>query len=301
MDKLESSAEVLLGFRGGFFNKALRQARLSKGLTQKQLADLVREKIPGFNELGIGFFENLRKFPKPDVQQAIADILMIPVNELFPTWLQEMTQVKAIQEVPLESLSTLSQGAIKALQAFNPEATVDPEEQVIQHLLSSSIQEILEGLTDLERSVIKIRFGLDGKGVRSGRETALELGIDIKLMRQIEVRALRQLKPLILSSGWLETEPLKTMHMVLSLIKEANEVVDRVLVSEKWNKSQEISTLVSSTRRVKKIINSIQELIPLMDSGSRGWTQYQINALSVRLWPFYESLNTMRSSASRHP
>jgi transcriptional regulator with XRE-family HTH domain len=60
-------------------NNRLKAARVGKGLTQFQLADLI-----GKQEIDISRFETGRASPDADTKQRIAEILEKPAYELFP-------------------------------------------------------------------------------------------------------------------------------------------------------------------------------------------------------------------------
>ena len=60
------------------FGDRLRKARKDKGLTQKQLADLI-----GAKHNSISDWENNKNRPDPDTIEYICDALEIPVSRLF--------------------------------------------------------------------------------------------------------------------------------------------------------------------------------------------------------------------------
>ncbi|NLF99511.1 MAG: helix-turn-helix transcriptional regulator [Lentisphaerae bacterium] len=59
-------------------NKRLKAARVLRGLTQLQLAEMV-----GTKEIEISRYETGRAYPAPDTKRRIAEILQKPVYELF--------------------------------------------------------------------------------------------------------------------------------------------------------------------------------------------------------------------------
>lgn len=76
------------------------------------------------------------------------------------------------------------------VQATDP----TPDDQAAHSLLREHIWEVLQSLTDRERKIIEMRFGLiDGK-TRTLEEVGKEFGVTRERIRQIEAKALRKLR-----------------------------------------------------------------------------------------------------------
>lgn len=69
----------------------------------------------------------------------------------------------------------------------------DEYERVVSHVAASELRDLLSGLSDRERSVLRARFGLDGH-TESLREIAGRLGVSAERVRQLENRALGKLR-----------------------------------------------------------------------------------------------------------
>jgi RNA polymerase primary sigma factor len=69
----------------------------------------------------------------------------------------------------------------------------DEYEQVITRIAASELRDLLSGLSQRERMVLRARLGLDGP-VRSLREIAERLGVSAERVRQLEDRALGKLR-----------------------------------------------------------------------------------------------------------
>ena len=69
-----------------------------------------------------------------------------------------------------------------------------PMELASQHLLKSQIGEALAKLSDRERKIILLRFGLEDGRFRTLEEVGREFGITRERIRQIEAKALRKLR-----------------------------------------------------------------------------------------------------------
>jgi RNA polymerase primary sigma factor len=70
----------------------------------------------------------------------------------------------------------------------------DPGEQTARSLRSTELEAALSGLNPRMRRVVTMRFGLDGERTHTLEEVGLELGITRERVRQLETRALRELR-----------------------------------------------------------------------------------------------------------
>lgn len=66
--------------------------------------------------------------------------------------------------------------------------------QVERQVLSDNIMKLLDELTERERRVIILRFGLNGEREHTLEEVGIEFGVTRERVRQIEAKALRKLK-----------------------------------------------------------------------------------------------------------
>ena len=74
--------------------------------------------------------------------------------------------------------------------------TAEVEEKVIQEVIQKEIDDLLSKLTEKERKVIELRFGLGGGEPKTLREIGEILGLSRERVRQLETRALRKLRNL---------------------------------------------------------------------------------------------------------
>lgn len=117
------------------FGERLRNARKNKGLTQKQLADLI-----GAKHNSISDWENNKNRPDPDTIEYICGALEIPVSHLFSDTVQnknflESTDIDgqdvmaAINRI-MSGENKLAKSILKAFASLNEE-----EWQVIQKIV----------------------------------------------------------------------------------------------------------------------------------------------------------------------
>ncbi len=81
------------------------------------------------------------------------------------------------------------------LSDFLPDAgAVDPAEAAEASALESDLHDVLDTLTDRERRVLELRYGLEGGRERTLEEVGAEFQVTRERIRQIEAKALRKLR-----------------------------------------------------------------------------------------------------------
>jgi RNA polymerase primary sigma factor len=73
-------------------------------------------------------------------------------------------------------------------------AALAPAEAASHQLLKEQVEDVLGGLTDRERKVLQLRFGLDDGRSRTLEEVGREFKVTRERIRQIEAKALRKLR-----------------------------------------------------------------------------------------------------------
>ena len=94
----------------------------------------------------------------------------------------------AIEEVSLEVLLENGDTPSSLIQT-----DVWTEEEWDNVDMQLQFQELMERMTELERKVFTLRFGLGGGEAKSLEEVALILGVTRERVRQIEVKAIHRL------------------------------------------------------------------------------------------------------------
>ena len=96
-----------------------------------------------------------------------------------------LPRVVASLDQPLGSEATATLGDVLTGEQ------IDLEEEVAHGISLEGLDEAIERLPDLERAVVRLRFGLDGQPPASLETTAKQLGIGVRRVRSIEASALR--------------------------------------------------------------------------------------------------------------
>jgi RNA polymerase primary sigma factor len=81
------------------------------------------------------------------------------------------------------------------LSDFLPdEASLAPQDAATNQLLKAQVKKVLDLLSDREREVLQLRFGLDDGRYRTLDEVGKEFKVTRERIRQIESKALRKLR-----------------------------------------------------------------------------------------------------------
>jgi RNA polymerase primary sigma factor len=92
-------------------------------------------------------------------------------------------------EMPIGSEDNSSLGDF-----IEDESVPGPVDQASRQLLKEQMQDVLEGLSERERKVLELRFGLQDGRTRTLEEVGQEFGVTRERIRQIEAKALRKLR-----------------------------------------------------------------------------------------------------------
>jgi RNA polymerase primary sigma factor len=123
---------------------------------------------------------------------------------------EDTKSLRAVARQPISLQEALGDDAERTLGDFLDDPSVDsPGETADQHLLRERIGEVLRSLTQREREVIELRFGLRDGQPRTLDEVARCYGITRERIRQIEARGLVKLRQPLRSqrlAGFAEEE-----------------------------------------------------------------------------------------------
>jgi len=167
-----------------------RQIRVQRRLTQ----ELGREPHPEEVALEMDFLELTDR-------QAIEDALALgqTLDPVLNRRLQvAAAKVRRIMRIALEPMSLETPVGAEENSSLGDfiedDSLPGPADQASRHLLKEQMSEILSGLSDRERKVLEMRFGLKDGMARTLEEVGQEFGVTRERIRQIEAKALRKLR-----------------------------------------------------------------------------------------------------------
>lgn len=107
----------------------------------------------------------------------------------------KVREIVKISQVPLSLEMPVGDEDSSRLGDFVEDAGVQAPDDIVLHgLLREDLEEVMKSLTDRERTVLKLRFGLDDGHPRTLEEVGKVFNVTRERIRQIEAKALRKLK-----------------------------------------------------------------------------------------------------------
>lgn len=107
-------------------------------------------------------------------------------------------KIKAILNIVPEPLSLdipIAKEGDSPLSSFiEDRETISPSEFTTEEILKLQLEDLFDVLTEREKNVIRLRYGLDDNHVRSTNEIGKMFGVTRERIRQIEVNVLRKLR-----------------------------------------------------------------------------------------------------------
>jgi RNA polymerase primary sigma factor len=132
-----------------------------------------------------------------DIKEAMLRNLSVD-SALDRRWRRAASKVRRIMRIAQEPMSLetpIGSEENSYLGDFiEDESVLGPVDAASKQLLKEQLHEILDSLSERERKVLEMRFGLnDGQG-RTLEEVGTEFGVTRERIRQIEAKALRKLR-----------------------------------------------------------------------------------------------------------
>ncbi|MEN3316568.1 MAG: polymerase primary sigma factor [Acidimicrobiaceae bacterium] len=107
----------------------------------------------------------------------------------------KVREIQRIAQEPVSLEMPVGQEDGSALGDFiEDRQAVEPADAAARALLAEAVSEALEELTERERQVVRLRFGLDDGQVRTLEEVGREFGVTRERIRQIEAKTLARLR-----------------------------------------------------------------------------------------------------------
>lgn len=132
-------------------------------------------------------------------RQLVQELGRDPTNEEIAAEMgvdeEKVREVKKIAQDPVSLETPIGEEEDSQLGDFIEDDTViSPEEAADYTMLREEIDNILSGLSDREKKVLELRFGLNDGMPRTLEEVGKEFDVTRERIRQIEAKALRKLK-----------------------------------------------------------------------------------------------------------
>ena len=143
--------------------------------------------------------ENVNKVTRAQ-RQLLQELVREPtpeeVAERVGMTANQVRDIHRISQDPLSLDSPLGDEDEASLGDFIEDRDAEvPADMAIRELLVETVEEVLDELSERERDIVRLRFGLDGGGkVRTLEEVGREFGVTRERIRQIESKTLAKLR-----------------------------------------------------------------------------------------------------------
>lgn len=140
------------------------------------------------------------------VQEYGRDPIPEEIGQAMGLSAEKVASIQKVAQEPVSLESPVGEEDSK-LGDFLPDEGKDTEELGMQDARKQAVEETLETLTDRERKVMRLRFGLEDGRARTLEEVGREFGVTRERIRQIEMKALKKLRHTSRSKklkGWLD-------------------------------------------------------------------------------------------------
>lgn len=128
-----------------------------------------------------------QKYEREPTAKEIARVMKFPASKI-----EEI--IKISQEPNSLQSKVGSENDTELSEFIMDEVSSTPEDQASYELLKTHIDEVLESLSERERKVLELRFGLKDHKPRTLEEVGKVFGVTRERIRQIEAKALRKLR-----------------------------------------------------------------------------------------------------------
>ncbi len=129
----------------------------------------------------------LQELGREPYPEEIAEKMNLPVDRV--------REIQKISQEPVSLETPIGEEEDSHLGDFIQDDNVPvPSEAAAETMLKEQLDEVLKTLTDREKKVLRLRFGLDDQRARTLEEVGKEFDVTRERIRQIEAKALRKLR-----------------------------------------------------------------------------------------------------------
>jgi RNA polymerase primary sigma factor len=167
-----------------------RLIRVSRRLTQELGREPTSEEIA--MEMDILPVEDRRAILEA---QAEGEPLDLALDRRLKRAALKVRRIMKVSQEPMSLETPVGTEDNSSLADFiEDESVLGPADQASRQLLKEQMQDVLDGLSERERKVLELRFGLQDGQTRTLEEVGQEFGVTRERIRQIEAKALRKLR-----------------------------------------------------------------------------------------------------------
>jgi RNA polymerase primary sigma factor len=121
--------------------------------------------------------------------------LSLDVRRRLKRAAEKVRQLMRVSQEPMSLETPVGTEENSVLVDFIPDDSLaSPVEETNRELLREQMQDILASLSERERNVLRLRFGLEDGEARTLEEVGQQFGVTRERIRQIEAKALRKLR-----------------------------------------------------------------------------------------------------------
>jgi len=165
----------------------IRQSILQALAEQSRIVKLPLNRVGAIHKIGTVQGRLEQKYCRPPSADEIAEELKIDTNDVYETI--KIGNNHFSLDAPLQHGEDS-----KLLDLLQDEHSESPEDGMLDISLNSEVDAVLESLTDREREVVKLYFGIGEETAYTLEEIGLRFNLTRERVRQIKEKALKRLK-----------------------------------------------------------------------------------------------------------